>query len=127
MSKIFIGVGHGGGDPGAVGNGLKEKDVNLSIALHLRDELKRHGVTVGISRTVDAGEDEIIVDGIDYKLQQSGADVILYVDDVYAPVKVSATASKLTTYDHSVTIGKTQNCTVSASRTGVNNGGSADV
>lgn len=53
MSKIFIGVGHGGGDPGAVGNGLKEKDVNLSIALHLRDELKRHGVTVGISRTAD--------------------------------------------------------------------------
>ena len=64
------------------------------------------------------------VDGIDYKLQQSGTDVILYVDDVYAPVKVSATASKLTTYDHSVTIGKRQNCTVSVSRTGVNNGGS---
>src|SRR5699024_78654 len=27
-------------------------------------------------------------------------------------------------YDQSVTIGKTQNCTISASRTGVNNGGS---
>ena len=36
-----------------MGNGLKEKEVNLSIALHLREELQRHGVTVGISRTVD--------------------------------------------------------------------------
>lgn len=53
MSKVFIGVGHGGSDAGAVGNGLKEKEVNLSIALHLREELQRHGVTVGISRTVD--------------------------------------------------------------------------
>ena len=53
VSKVFIGVGHGGSDAGAVGNGLKEKDVNLSIALHLREELQRHGVTVGISRTVD--------------------------------------------------------------------------
>ena len=53
MAKVFIGVGHGGKDAGAVGNGLKEKDINLSIALHLREELQRHGVTVGISRTVD--------------------------------------------------------------------------
>lgn len=53
MSKVFIGVGPGGSDAGAVGNGLKEKEVNLSIALHLREELQRHGVTVGISRTVD--------------------------------------------------------------------------
>ena len=53
MSKVFIGVGHGGSDAGAVDNGLKEKEINLSIALHLREELQRHGVTVGISRTVD--------------------------------------------------------------------------
>lgn len=53
MPKIFIGVGHGGKDVGAVGNGLRESDVNLSIALHLRSELQRHGVTVGISRTRD--------------------------------------------------------------------------
>lgn len=53
MSKVFIGVGHGGSDAGAVDSGLKEKEINLSIALHLREELQRHGVTVGISRTVD--------------------------------------------------------------------------
>lgn len=53
MAKVFIGVGHGGKDPGATGNGLRESDVNLSIALHLRSELQRHGVIVGISRTRD--------------------------------------------------------------------------
>ena len=31
--KVFIGVGHGGSDPGAVANGFREKDLNLAIAL----------------------------------------------------------------------------------------------
>ena len=51
MAKVFIGVGHGGSDSGAIANNLKEKDLNLAIALACRDELKRHGVEVGISRT----------------------------------------------------------------------------
>ena len=55
--KVFIGVGHGGSDPGAVANGLKEKDLNLAIALACRDELTRHGVSVGISRTKDENDD----------------------------------------------------------------------
>lgn len=103
----------------------KGTDVCFTISAETNYRLSRITLSVdGISRTVDADEDEITVDSLDYELQQSGADVILHVDDVYAPVKVSATASKLTTYDHSISIGKTQNCTVSASRTGVNNGGS---
>ena len=53
MSKVFIGVGHGGKDNGAVANGFKEDELNLSIALACRDELKRHGVEVGISREKD--------------------------------------------------------------------------
>ena len=51
--KVFIGVGHGGSDPGAVSNNTKEKDLNLSIALACRDVLKRHGVEVKMSRTKD--------------------------------------------------------------------------
>ena len=53
MSKVFIGVGHGGKDNGDVANGFKEDELNLSIALACRDELKRHGVEVGISREKD--------------------------------------------------------------------------
>ncbi len=52
--KVYIGVGHGGSDPGAVANGFKEKEVNLVVALACRDELVRHGVAVKISRTTDA-------------------------------------------------------------------------
>lgn len=56
MAKVFIGVGHGGTDPGAVANGLKEKDLNLSIAIACRDVLQRHGVTVKMSRTKDEND-----------------------------------------------------------------------
>ena len=51
--KVFIGVGHGGSDPGACANGLKEKNVNLTTALACKDELERHGVEVEMSRTKD--------------------------------------------------------------------------
>ena len=54
--KVFVGVGHGGADPGAVANGFKEKDLNLPIALACRDELQRHGVSVLMSRTKDEDE-----------------------------------------------------------------------
>ena len=53
MKKVYIGVGHGGSDPGAVANGFKEKDLNLAISLACQAELTRHGVTVLISRAKD--------------------------------------------------------------------------
>ena len=56
MAKVFINAGHGGSDPGAVANGFEEKDLNLAIATACRDELKRHGVTVGMSRSKDDDE-----------------------------------------------------------------------
>ena len=56
MPKVFIGVGHGGTDPGAVSNNTKEKDLNLSIALACRDMLVRHGVEVKMSRTKDEND-----------------------------------------------------------------------
>ena len=54
--KVFIGVGHGGSDPGAAANNVKEKDLNLSIALACRDMLARHGVSVKMSRTKDEND-----------------------------------------------------------------------
>ena len=54
--KVFLGVGHGGSDPGAVANNTKEKDLNLSIALACRDELVRHGVSVKMSRDKDEND-----------------------------------------------------------------------
>lgn len=52
--KICIDPGHGGYDPGAVGqNGLQEKDVALSIGLKLRDKLQAQGIGVIITRDWD--------------------------------------------------------------------------
>lgn len=53
MRKVFLGVGHGGSDPGAVANGFREKDLNLAIALACNEELVRHGVTTLMSRSRD--------------------------------------------------------------------------
>ena len=54
--KVFLGVGHGGSDPGAIDAKVKEKDLNLSIALACRDMLVKHGVTVKMSRTKDEND-----------------------------------------------------------------------
>lgn len=54
--KVFIGVGHGGADPGAVYGAVYEKNMNLPIALSCRQELERHGVTVLMSREKDEDE-----------------------------------------------------------------------
>lgn len=56
MPKVFLGVGHGGTDSGAIGNGFKEKDLNLSIALACNDVLVAHGITVMMSRTKDEND-----------------------------------------------------------------------
>lgn len=60
--KVFLGVGHGGKDGGAVYGGLLEKDINLQMALACRDELERHEVQVLLSRTKD--EDDVLSDEI---------------------------------------------------------------
>lgn len=55
MSKIYLDPGHGGTDPGAVGNGLQEKNVTLAISLKVRDILNRdyEGHSIRMSRTTD--------------------------------------------------------------------------
>ncbi len=56
-AKVFLGIGHGGFDPGASANGLVEKDVNLTIGLACRAELERHDVEVLLSRYKDEDEE----------------------------------------------------------------------
>lgn len=51
--KVFISAGHGGSDPGAVANGLVEKDINLNIALSCGSFLTSNGIEVVYSRTKD--------------------------------------------------------------------------
>lgn len=53
MAKVWLDAGHGGKDPGALGNGMKEKDITLAITLKTGKELERHGVKVGYTRKSD--------------------------------------------------------------------------
>jgi len=54
--KVSIEVGHGGADAGAVNGSVREKDINLAVALELKKQLERHGIEVLISRTGDAND-----------------------------------------------------------------------
>jgi|GEM_PF-503403 len=51
--KVFIDPGHGGHDPGAVGNGMRESDVVLDISLQTGKLLTCAGIEVQYSRTSD--------------------------------------------------------------------------
>lgn len=72
MAKVFLSAGHGGIDSGAVGNGLKEKDINLQILLACQSELVRHGVVVVCSRTKD--ENDAVAEEVK-EANASGADI----------------------------------------------------
>ena len=51
--KFVINPGHGGTDPGATGNGIREKDLNLPVALALGPLLTVRGFEVLYTRRLD--------------------------------------------------------------------------
>ncbi|MDT0650717.1 N-acetylmuramoyl-L-alanine amidase family protein [Autumnicola edwardsiae] len=50
---VVLDAGHGGKDPGNMGNGYKEKDIALSIILKIGKELESQGVEVIYTRKTD--------------------------------------------------------------------------
>lgn len=55
MKKVRIDAGHGGKDSGASGNGIKEKDIALTLSIGVKDRLEAEyeGVQVLLSRSTD--------------------------------------------------------------------------
>jgi len=53
MKVICLDYGHGGHDPGAVGNGLKEKDLTLAIGKKVKGMLEKQGLKVIETRSDD--------------------------------------------------------------------------
>lgn len=51
--KVVIDPGHGGDDPGAVGNNVIEKELALDISNHMYNEFKKIGIPVSITRDKD--------------------------------------------------------------------------
>ena len=56
MRYRYLPLPHGGSDPGKVSaNGVSEKDINLALALKLRDLLEQKGIEVILTRDADVG------------------------------------------------------------------------
>ncbi len=53
LKGIVIDPGHGGDDPGASGNGIIEKDLNLLISKYMYDRFKALGIPVTLTRSTD--------------------------------------------------------------------------
>lgn len=51
--RVVIDAGHGGSDPGAIGNGYQEKDINLKISNYMYNRFNELGIPVKITRTTD--------------------------------------------------------------------------
>jgi N-acetylmuramoyl-L-alanine amidase len=61
MPTVVIDPGHGGSDPGTVGNGFREKDINLDTGLKLYTALQRCGIHAILTRSTDT---LLVPDGI---------------------------------------------------------------
>jgi len=90
--KVFIDPGHGGKDPGAVWNGLQEKDATLAIALKLKVKLESAGFTVIMRRT---GDQYHTLDEIVSMANNSGADIFI---SIHNNASVSTSANGTETY-----------------------------
>ncbi|MDO5147451.1 MAG: N-acetylmuramoyl-L-alanine amidase [Eubacteriales bacterium] len=56
---VVIDPGHGGEDPGKVSaSGIREKDVNLAIALKCKSVLEQNGIAVSLTRETDCSLEE---------------------------------------------------------------------
>ena len=95
MSRVFIGVGHGGSDPGAVGY-IVEKEGALVIATACKDYLIANGVEVRMSRYID--EDESLRE----KINECNA----YNPDLCADIHLNAGGGDGAEVFHSVIGGK---------------------
>lgn len=68
---LVIDPGHGGSDPGAVGYGLKEKEVTLNTALLLKPLLAKTPLNVKYTRETDVTLD-LVKDRVSYALSVKG-------------------------------------------------------
>ncbi len=51
--RVVVDAGHGGNDPGAIGNGMQEKDLTLQAAQYMYKRLQELGIPASITRDSD--------------------------------------------------------------------------
>jgi N-acetylmuramoyl-L-alanine amidase len=104
LVKIYLDPGHGGSDPGAVGNGLSEKNVTLAITKAIEESLKANYKNVDIMMSRD--EDVFIsLDERTNKANKWGADCFL---SVHINASTSTTAKGFASYIYTSTNAKTK-------------------
>ena len=74
--SIFLDPGHGGSDTGAISQGVREKDLTLSVYNKVSSKLASLGFTVLTSRTTDKDVD--LVDRAE-EANNAGADMLLSI------------------------------------------------
>lgn len=94
MPKVFLDAGHGGKDPGAVGNGMQEKNITLPVALEVGKILERHGITVGYSRKTDV---YVSLEDRASKANNFGADIFV---SIHCNAFEKSSAHGVETYSH---------------------------
>jgi N-acetylmuramoyl-L-alanine amidase len=93
--RIYLDPGHGGADPGALSpGGLMEKEVNLDIALRLRQLLTEAGAVVTLSRETD-----VFIPLYDRPRQANSQEVAAFVS-VHSNANPKPTESGTETYFH---------------------------
>lgn len=76
IPTVYLDPGHGGSDEGCAREGVREKDLNLAIALLVRDQLEEQGYQVIMSRETDtyiAKETRVA------QANRSGADIYISI------------------------------------------------
>ncbi|WP_098408471.1 N-acetylmuramoyl-L-alanine amidase [Bacillus sp. CX-1] len=82
MKKVWLDAGHGGKDPGATANGLKEKDLVLSMVKYAKSYLEANykGVEVKLTRSTD----------VFYELSERANRANKYGADVFVSFHINA-------------------------------------
>ncbi|HIS31973.1 MAG TPA: N-acetylmuramoyl-L-alanine amidase [Candidatus Limivivens intestinipullorum] len=85
--RVVVDAGHGGNDPGKISvTGSNEKDINLAIALKLREKLSEWGCEVVMTRTTDTA---LCDDSTENKKQQDMKNRCKVIDEAGAALTVS--------------------------------------
>lgn len=87
--NVCIDPGHGGYDPGACGNGLREKDITLAIAQQLTPLLVYNGIATAITRTGDYAPGHI-ENNLDTELEQRVKISDNYGADLFVSIHVNS-------------------------------------
>lgn len=84
LKGIVIDPGHGGDDPGASGNGIIEKDLNLLISKYMYDRFKALGIPVTLTRSTDETLNQTERVNRVLKLYGNSSDVIVISNHINA-------------------------------------------